>query len=57
MGRLTEILDCVSRPQGEINRELITHLDLNNPETVKQLIELRKQQKKRSLKQLTFFDE
>ena len=50
--RLTEIIECSKITQTEINPEQITHIDLDNPETREQLIELRKEQKRH----LTLFD-
>jgi hypothetical protein len=46
--RLTEIIECTLITQAEINEELITHIDLNDPKTRESIIELRKQQKDRN---------
>jgi hypothetical protein len=54
--RITEILDCISKPASQINAELITRLDLDDPETRINLMELRKLVKKKRLtKQMALF--
>jgi hypothetical protein len=54
--RITEILDCISKPASQINAELITRLDLGDPETRINLMELRKLVKKKRLtKQMALF--
>jgi len=48
MGRLTEIIYSIHVPQTEVNKEQITHLDMDNKETRDAIIELRKQEKRNS---------
>jgi len=44
--RLTEILHCLSVPQGDIKKGALTHIDIKNKKTVADLTEVRAEMKR-----------